>query len=91
MTKISEGSKPIPLNVLYIYAGAKRNASVQEWVKRLSSKEQVEARFTEVDILSGRDVMDEKLWDGLMTDVRAIKYDVVMATPPCNEARAPTN
>ena len=38
----------------------------------------------DVDVLSGTDLLDAVVWNRIMHDVKAGKYDFVFAGPPCN-------
>ena len=71
------------LHVLYVFAGVPRDGDMTFWLQRLAGHDKVEV--VNVDIVRGKkdDLTKATRREGLLEQVRAGGFDMVLASPPC--------
>jgi hypothetical protein len=70
--------------ILYLYAGAERRASIKTELDKISETISVQFVVTEKDILQADgDLLDDDIWNRLRSELAEGKFDVTVACPPC--------
>ena len=75
------------LRVLYLFAGAQRKADVREHLQDLCRTDSVGLHFEEIDVLRDpikHNLLDDSVWQSVLDQISAKKFDVVITTPPCD-------
>jgi hypothetical protein len=75
------------LTVVYLFAGEHRKANLRYWLLRLVPGRNWCLDMKEVDILRNKmsdDLLKDEIYLPLREEMKAAKYKVIVATPPCN-------
>ena len=74
------------LSVLYIFAGEQRRSGVKQCLEGLQVRWGYKLTMKEVDLLRGKDqdVCQGTFRQGLMSELRSGKYDLLIITSPCH-------
>ena len=76
------------MRVLYLYAGERRRADIRAHLTMLSSQHHFKLHMIEKDLLqhgATDDLADDSAWEPLIASITIGEWDIVMATPPCND------
>ena len=75
-----------PLRVLYIFAGMKRKADIEDCLKQLANEFHFELKMHCVDLVRSEedDVLRNNLWEDLAFRIKNRSFDFVIITPPCS-------
>ena len=76
---------PFRLNVMYLFAGKRRQSDVASFLKKAADESIVELHLEEIDIERSpdHDLADDALWNSIFAKLQKDKWFLVVS-PPCN-------
>ena len=75
------------LRVIYLFAGKKRRNDIGSKLEHYTKLRKLRLVMREVDLLihgSSDDILDDKVWNQVVDELKQGKYDTQILSPPCN-------